>query len=156
MDMTIRRAESGDSAGFAAVANEVHEHHVAVIPGVFLSAPAAVWQGYFESLISADETEIWVAEYNGEIAGYAVLQQRRTAGPMHAPRTFSFIDNFGVAKAYRRKGVARQLFEACVAVARERGDTTLELDCWEANQGALRFYEAMGMKTTRRRLALDL
>jgi GNAT superfamily N-acetyltransferase len=156
MEILIRHAEMADYSGFLRVAHEVHEHHVALIPEVFRSVTMVVPENYYERLITADESEILVAECDGEIVGYAVLLHRSASGEIRVPRSFSFIDNFGVAKAYRRKGVARQLFEACLAIARERGDDALELDCWEPNEDALRFYEAMGMRTTRRWFSIDL
>ena len=36
------------------------------------------------------------------------------------------------------------------------GSSSLDLDCWEANQDAIRFYENMGMQVSHRRFTLDL
>lgn len=48
------------------------------------------------------------------------------------------------------------IFERCAEWGRQRGAQGLELDCWEANQETLRFYATLGMRTQRRRLAIDL
>jgi ribosomal protein S18 acetylase RimI-like enzyme len=151
-----RLATADDYEGFSRVAKEVHEHHVERIPSVFRSVQVVVPKATFVEWINADDSDVYVAELDGQIVGYAVLLQRSTTREIHVPRTYSLIDNFGVSKAYRRLGVGRLLFESCLNRARERGSQELELDCWEANQEAVSFYESMGMKPKTRRLAIEL
>jgi len=90
------------------------------------------------------------------IVGYATLQIRHALYGIQVPRTAGFIDNFGIAEACRRMGVGRLLFEACRERAKAMGASSLDLDCWEANQGAIRFYERLGMRVNRRMFTLDL
>lgn len=156
MDVRIRLATLEDYAGFVAVAGETHEHHVAAIPGIFRNVEPAVPQEYFAQLVTGDDSDIIVAEVGDTIVGYAVLLHRHATRDMLVPRSYAHIENFGVAAAYRREGIGRQLIEACVARARERGATSLELDCWEANQEAMAFYTSIGMRVTRRYFALDI
>ncbi|HEX5439901.1 MAG TPA: GNAT family N-acetyltransferase [Ktedonobacterales bacterium] len=156
MDVRIRLATLDDYASFVAVAGETHAHHVAAIPGVFRSLAVAVPQEYFAQLVTGDNSDVIVAEVSGEIAGYAVLLHRRAARDMLVPRAYAHIENFGVAAVYRREGIGRQLIEACIASAKERGATSLELDCWEANQEAMAFYTSLGMHVTRRYFAMDI
>lgn len=75
---------------------------------------------------------------------------------IRVPRTVGHIDYFGVSKTCRRVGVGRRLFEACREWAKARGASSLELDCWEANQGAMRFHESLDMRMNLQQLALDL
>jgi GNAT superfamily N-acetyltransferase len=152
----IRLATSDDYEGFSVVAKEVHEHHVERVPSVFRSVQVVVPKATFVEWINADDSDVYIAELGGQIIGYAVLFHRRTTREIHVPRTYSFIDNFGVSKAHRRMSVGRLLFEACLKRARERGSQELELDCWEANQEAVSFYESMGMKPKRRWLSIEL
>jgi GNAT superfamily N-acetyltransferase len=152
----IRLATADDYEGFSVVAKEVHEHHVERIPSVFRSVEVVVPEATFVEWINADDADVYVAELDGQIIGYAVLFHRFTTREMHVPRTYSFVDNFGVSTAHRRMGVGRLLFEACMNRTRERGSQELELDCWEANQEAVSFYESMGMKPKRRWLSIEL
>lgn len=156
MDMRIRLATLEDYAGFVAVAGETHAHHVAAVPGVFRNVEPAVPQEYFAQLVTEDDTDVVLAEDAGKIVGYAVLLHRHTARDMLVPRLYAHIENFGVAAAYRREGIGERLIEACVARANERGATSLELDCWEANQEAMAFYTSIGMRVTRRYFAMDI
>ena len=156
MDVRVRLATLEDYAGFVAVAGETHAHHVAAVPRVFRSVDVAVPEEYFAQLVTGDDSDIIIAEVSGSIVGYAVLLHRHVAREMLVPRTYAHIENFGVSAAYRREGIGRQLIEACVVRAREHGATSLELDCWEANQEAIAFYTSLGMRVTRRYFAMDI
>ncbi|HEU4782210.1 MAG TPA: GNAT family N-acetyltransferase [Ktedonobacterales bacterium] len=156
MDVRIRLATLEDYAGFVAVAGETHAHHVAAVPDIFRSVDVAVPQEYFAQLVAEDDADVVLVETSGKIVGYAVLLHRRAARDMLVPRSYAHIENFGVAATYRREGIGRQLIEACVARAKERGATSLELDCWEANQEAIAFYTSLGMHVTRRFFAMDI
>lgn len=152
----VRLATLEDHADFVAVAGETHAHHVAAVPGVFRSVAVAVPREYFAQLVTGDDSDVIVAEASDTIVGYAILLYRRTAREMLVPRMYAHIENVGVAAAYRREGIGRQLIEACVARAKERGATSLDLDCWEANQEAIAFYTSLGMRVTRRYFAMDI
>jgi ribosomal protein S18 acetylase RimI-like enzyme len=154
--VTIRRATLQDYPGFHSVARETHEHHVALLPNVFRSVEVAVPEEYFADLVTGDQSCIFLAEQGGLVVGYATLQLHHAMYDIQAPRITGYIDNFGVAQACRRMGVGRQLLEACRDRAKTMGASSLELDCWEANQGAIQFYESLGMQVSRRRFTLDL
>lgn len=154
--ITIRRATLEDYPGFLSVARETHEHHVALLPDIFRSAEVAVPEEYFAGLVTGEQSCIFLAKQGGVVVGYATLQLHHTLYDIQVPRTAGFIDNFGIAEVCRRMGVGRLLFEACCEQAKAMGASSLDLDCWEANQGAIRFYERLGMRVSRCRFTLDL
>lgn len=156
MSIQVRFAAPADYPSFLRVASEALAHHVALVPDVFRSADPALPVSYFTQYLADTDADVIVAEDDGEIVGYVIMRLRHTELPLHVPRTIAHIENFGVLAAYRRKGVGRSIFERCSERARQRGAQSLELDCWEANLEALRFYAALGMRTQRRRLAIDL
>jgi ribosomal protein S18 acetylase RimI-like enzyme len=154
--ITIRLATLEDYPGFLSVARETNEHHAALLPGIFRSAEVAVPEEYFAGLVTGEQSCIFLAECDGVVVGYATLQLHHARYAIQVPRTVAFIDNFGIAEAHRRLGVGRRLFAACLEWARAMGSSSLDLDCWEANQDAIRFYENMGMQVSHRRFTLDL
>ena len=155
-DITIRLATLADYPGFARVARETQEHHVALLPDIFRSVEVAVPEVYFAGMVTGDESCILLAERAGEIVGYATLWVRHATLDLLVPRTVGYIDNFGVSAAARGMGVGRRLFAACRERAKAMGASSLDLECWEANEGAMRFYEAMGMRVSRRTFTSDL
>jgi ribosomal protein S18 acetylase RimI-like enzyme len=153
--ITIRSATLADYPGLARVAREVHEYHVALLPHVFRSVASPFPEGYFAGLVTGDDSDILLAERDGAIMGYATLQLRRATLDILVPRTSAHISNFGVSQAARRHGVGRRLFAACREWTRRKGGASLDLECWEANQEAMRFYEEMGMRVSMRTLTID-
>ena len=67
-----------------------------------------------------------------------------------------YIDDFCVDEGSRRLGIGRRLFDAAVGHARQVGARSVELNVWEFNEGARRFYESLGFRTQRRRMEMDI
>ena len=83
--------------------------------------------------------EAYVADVDGRVIGFLV--SRAVAAEEVE------ILNLAVAPEYRRRGVARELLGALLKSV--RGDVFLEVR--EANQGARKFYQAIGFKEVARR-----
>ena len=81
------------------------------------------------------------------------MSDRRRPTVFRAPVV---IDELGVDAACRRRGIASALVAFCRREARRKGYDRIELNMWEFNESALRFYEAIGFRTFRRYLELDL
>jgi ribosomal protein S18 acetylase RimI-like enzyme len=52
----------------------------------------------------------------------------------------------GLLPAYRGRGIGRQLLSACLAKARSKGITRVELEVRADNERAIKLYERMGFK----------
>ncbi len=61
-----------------------------------------------------------------------------------------------VAQAHQRRGIATRLMTEGHRWARDRGLTEIELNVYEFNQPALRFYRRLGYSTVSRRLSRTL
>lgn len=81
---------------------------------------------------------------------------RKDESPAHPAQEICYIHEFGVDEACRRQGIARELMTFIRRAAAEKGYRHLELDMWEFNQSALAFYEAMGFRTIRRYMSMNL
>jgi ribosomal protein S18 acetylase RimI-like enzyme len=80
-----------------------------------------------------EKNETWVAELEGKpVAFYTMLDEDGTA----------WIENLWVLPDCMGKGIGRELFFHALALARQRGYTSLRL---EADPNASGFYEKMGM-----------
>src|SRR5262245_58165371 len=88
MDVQIRQAVLKDYPGIARVARDVHEHHVAAVPGVFRSVEIAFSEVRFVELVTDENSAVLVADRDGEIVGYAVFVLRHAARDIFVPRTF--------------------------------------------------------------------
>ena len=98
-----------------------------------------------------------MAEESGDICGFAVLSHIvKPENPFMYKRDFLDIDEFCVASANRRRGVATALVDFVRSEAKERGIHRIELNMWEFNQDALAFYESVGFTTFRRYMEMSV
>ena len=91
------------------------------------------------------------------VLGYCFCIIKRNAG--HAVlNDFNslYIDDFCVDPGCQKMGVGKMLFAAVKEYARQINVYEIDLNVWEFNEGAIRFYERCGFKTQRRHMELIL
>ncbi|MBE6935899.1 MAG: GNAT family N-acetyltransferase [Ruminococcaceae bacterium] len=135
---------------------QVNDLHVAGRPHHFKAGFPEELQEHAKVYLEENH-DILVAEREGVICGFACVSYvERAETPYSYARRYYEIEEFGVDPAYHRQGVATELFAYMKEEARTRDFERIELNMWEFNASALAFYEAMGMKTYRRYLELEL
>jgi len=77
----------------------------------------------------------WVAECEGEMAGYAVMML--VLDEAH-------LLNISIAKEFQGRGLGRDLLVHLMEVARGHGGHTMFLEARPSNVAAMRLYESMG------------
>ncbi len=149
--MEVRFAGREDLEAVNVLRREVNDLHVAGKPEVFKPGFSDELRDYIYVIWDDPQKDIVVAEESGVICGFAVLSHIvRPENPFMYQRDFLDIDEFCVASAYRRHGVATAMIDFIRDIAKERGIRRIELNMWEFNQDALAFYEAVGFTTFRR------
>jgi ribosomal protein S18 acetylase RimI-like enzyme len=81
----------------------------------------------------------WVAEENGRMAGFAIVQWSERRGQSRA-----YIQTIEVAPEDRRRGVGEELLNWIECTASGAGATSIWLHVEVENAGAIRLYEAQG------------
>ena len=155
--MPVRFAKDEEAERINVLRKQVNDLHVAGKPEIFKPGFSEELRDYVYAIQRDPEKAIAVCERNGVICGFAVLNHMtRPETPYMFVRDFLDIDEFCVDEAYRRTGVATEMIEFIKAYAKEQGIHRIELNMWEFNQGALKFYEAVGFQTYRRYLEMDI
>lgn len=148
---TVRFAREDELQRVNILRKQVNDLHVAGKPDVFKPGFCDELKDYVFAIWEDPQKEIVVAELNGEIRGFAVLNHIiRPENPFMLERDYLDIDEFGVDEEYRRQGIASAMIRFIREYAREKGFQKLELNMWEFNRDALAFYEAAGFATYRR------
>lgn len=101
----------------------------------------AYTRGQLRDLLSRDHAVGLVAEVEGALSGFAI--GHRTGGRGH-------VVTLDVAGGYRRRGVGRVLLRELVGRLERAGARTVRLEVDLRNVGAIRFYERLGFRETRR------
>ena len=153
----VRFARDGDLERVNELRRMVNDLHVEGKPDVFKPGFCDELRDYIHVIRADPNKEIVVAELEGRVCGFAVLNHIvRPENPFMYERDFLDIDEFAVDEACRRRGVASAMVAFIRAWAKEKGYKRLELNMWEFNRGALAFYEAAGFSTYRRYMEIFL
>lgn len=149
--MLIRLATKNDLQRINALRAQVSELHASARPDFFNPGFPPTLAGFIQVIFEDDSRHILIVEHEGDILAFACLAEIEVPEKPHKPgRRFLEVDEFGVDAAHQRKGVGRFLMDGVRDFARERGYDRIELNMWEFNANALRFYEVIGFRTYRR------
>ena len=155
--MIIRFVKENELSQVNELRKQVNDLHVEGKPEVFKAGFDKELQDYIYTIWKDPKQKIVVAELEGIICGFAVLNyiHKSETSFMHE-RDFMDIDEFCVDKKYRRQGIASEMIAFIKDYVKELGIKRIELNMWEFNEDALAFYEAVGFKTYRRYMEMML
>lgn len=157
MNLTVRRALPHDGDTVSSLLYQVAAIHHEGRPDIFKPASKKYTQSEFEELICMKDFAILVAEdENKKVHGYAFCKIKCFETSVVQPYKSLYIDDICVDKDSRGMHVGTVLFEAVKDLAKELDCDNIELNVWEFNESAMKFYEKMGMTTQRRFMEFNL
>ena len=145
-DVTIREARPQDYIPVLELFNAVDTLHSDNLPNIFQRSPGpARDKGYFYSLLSDEETALFVAEASGEIIGFILAFIRDTPPiPVFISARIVLISDIAVMTKFRRQSIGSQLMERVCRWAETNGATSIELNVYSFNHDAIEFLRAIG------------
>ena len=125
-DLTTRTATIGDIGVLVALNAFVQALHAEAHPDIFRRKPdPAPVSGWFAAAIADPNQRVWLAELDGNTAGYLVLRViRRPPNPFKFADTYGLIDQIGIDPKARRRGLGRALIETARVLPARPGDHT--------------------------------
>ena len=98
----------------------------------------------FKQLLDKEDAAVFLAEAEGEAIGFAQCQLRwdYVEGTDSSP--VGYLEGIFVREEYRRRGIAKELLEACEAWAGDFGCSEFASDCELTNNESFRFHLALG------------
>lgn len=150
-NLIVRYAKREELESVNIIRKQVNEVHVNGRPDIFRADGWQLIEPFVYTRFDEENSGVIVAAIEEKIVGFAVVQYiSRPESPFNKERKFLHIEEFGVEESHRRKGVATAIIDFIKEDAKKRGFKKIELDMWEFNDGALAFYESVGLKTFRR------
>jgi len=153
----VRIAEKKDLARINDLRKQVNTIHCEGRPDIFRTGFCNELRDFVYDTWEFDNSDVIAVVRDDVICGFACVEYITL--PLSAvtrKRSFYHISEFGVDEEYRRQGVATELFEFIKKHAKSKGLDRIELDVWEFNDTALRFYESLGFCTYRRYMEFDI
>jgi ribosomal protein S18 acetylase RimI-like enzyme len=158
MEINIRKATSQDYDGFCELVDTIDALHREQLPDMFQKpAGPSREKEYYLDLIADENVGLFLAEAGGKLAGYAhILIKEAPAIPIFVPRRYAVIDAIVVDPRYRNQGAGARLMDEMHAWAVAQGAASIELNVYEFNQNAIRFYQNLGFQTFSRKMRKKL
>ncbi len=146
--MIIRRALEKDMPDILKLLSQVLEVHHKGRPDLFKGGVRKYTDSELAELIKDDSKPIFVGVDESErVLGYAfcVFIQHVNDNILTDIKTL-YIDDLCVDEEIRGQHVGKQLYEYVLKFAKEQGCYNVTLNVWALNEGAMKFYEACGLK----------
>ena len=144
--MEIIRACSRHSDGINSLLRQVLEVHHKGRPDIFKGGVKKYTDAELEEILADDERPVFAAVEGERVLGYAfcIFQQHKDNNILTDIKTL-YIDDLCVDENTRGTGVGKSLYEYVLDFAREKGCYNVTLNVWSCNEGAMKFYEKMGL-----------
>jgi ribosomal protein S18 acetylase RimI-like enzyme len=111
---------------------------------------------WLQTLLASHDSALFVADV-GTCVGVATVRLRDAPSfETFIRQQHAVIDDLIVHPDWRRRGIARQLYEACEEWALERKASWVEVNVHEFNAEACEFYASLGFGTMLRRMRKPL
>ncbi|QLG88280.1 GNAT family N-acetyltransferase [Chitinibacter bivalviorum] len=133
----IRVAHYDDLAGVLRLYQELRPHDPVLEKGLA--------QERWRQIIDDPQTQIVVADFDGELAATCALSINRSIA--NGARPFGIIEHVITASAYRRRGLSRQVLEFALVLAWQRDCYKVMLLSGEQLTAAHSVYESVGFKS---------
>lgn len=149
----VRFARKEDYEAINALRAPVCALHSNGYPALFKPVFAKDHQERVLKMMEDPEQDVLVAEENGQLLGFAMAEyiKREETNSIYAVHGAHIVE-IGVDETSQGKGIGTALIQAVKDAAKVRGCRSVQLDVWEFNKSALRFYEKLGFVTLRRKM----
>ena len=145
--MEIRFANPKDVPGIIDLLRQVGQVHHQGRPDIFRAGAQKYAPSQVLAMLDKPETPIFVGVEGDKVLGYCFCQIKTYyRDSVIVDHTTCYIDDLCVDADCRGQQVGKTLYEAVCQYARRRKCRSVTLNVWSCNQGAMKFYEKMGMK----------
>ena len=136
----IREAEEKDICSLAKLAS---------LPEVWGGTEDELCEDFLE-LLGSSKNLVAVKELDGKIVAFANIRIRSeyVAGTKTSP--VAYLEGIAVEESFRRKGIAREIFDFCTEWAKEKGCTEFGSDCLITNEESYALHMALGFEEIER------
>ena len=136
----------------------VNDVHAGLRPVIFVNGLTKYDEAGLTDILHDPQTPVFVAiDADGGIAGYCfcIIEDHSAYVNLRPIKTL-YIDDLCGEEMRRGSHVGRMLFEYVTRYAKEEGFYNVTLNVWSGNDGALKFYEAMGMRVMKTTMEVKL
>ena len=144
----IRRANENDIDGINRLLRQVLQIHQEGRPDLFKPGAKKYTDAQLKTLLRDENRPVFVCTNDeNHVVGYAfcIFQQHPNDNILTDIKTL-YIDDLCVDAQRRGHHIGKSLYDHVLHFAKESGCYNVTLNVWSCNEGAIKFYEACGLK----------
>ncbi len=144
--MSIRKANINDVNGINALLYQVQDVHANGRPDIFIKGTKKFKDEELIEILNGNDLVFYVYEANKKILGYICIKIIIESESFSKyARKELYIEDLCVDENYRHQGIAKELYDYIIELAKKEGCSHITLNVWELNKNAKEFYKKMGM-----------
>ena len=145
--MEIRFAQGKDVSGILQLLRQVGQVHHEGRPDIFRTGAQKYGASQILAMLDSAATPIFVAVEDDKVLGYGFCQFKKYENdPVITDHSELYIDDLCVEETCRGRHIGKAIYQEILRYAKGRRCYNVTLNVWTCNPGAMKFYEAMGMK----------
>jgi len=150
--MIIRQATIEDNEEISCLLKQICALHQKERPDYFKENSKKYSEYEFYNIIKDNNRPVFVAVVENKILGYCFCIIKYISHPVLNDHKTLYIDDFCVDETCRRQGLGQKLFEKALWYAKQINARYIELNVWDFNESAIKFYEQCGFRTRSRKM----
>lgn len=155
--MSIRLANRTDIPAIQGLLHEILLVHHQARPDVFKPVGSKYSNEDLEAIVANPNSPIFLYQKDEAVLGHLFLQVKEQA---ETATTYAckmlYIDDLCVSDKARGQKIGQKLYDFALHYANDIDADHLTLNVWNANEGALRFYQRQGLKPRETKLEIRL
>ncbi len=156
MNIEIVEAKIDDLESLWPVFEECEDLHVQEIAEVFIKMPKEQNCSYIKDYINEEDKIVLLAKTNdSEIAGL-LMAMKKERSECYKIRNIVSVNEMAVLAKYKRNGIGVKLYSSIKEWAKKQGAREVELNVYNQNLDAVKFYESIGLKARRTLMAENI
>ncbi len=154
----IRPASASDLPSIVELNNLVQNLHARNHPKLIKPASEGTeFSDWFVEVIENPDSIVLVVELSGTVVGYIYAEEvKKTASWVSPTVHLLMLHHIGVDSKAQGKGIGKMLMDGMYQEAKKRGVQRVELEVWDFNDNARRFFAGYGFKDLRHRMDVEI
>lgn len=156
--MEIRNAKIEDLEQIVSIMMQISELHYEKTPDIFKNkTQIQVEKEVIENLNHTEKNILVATDETSKIYGILIYQVKEVINHENLKDSkVLLIKELGVDETFKRQGIGKELIEKAEKIAKKLECKRIELNVWEFNENAIKFYEAIGMKPQRKMMEKEI
>jgi len=152
----IRNGTNEDVKQVNIIRKEVNDLHVKGEPEHFKGWTESI-ENYVYEFIDSQTKQLLVLEEDNVIKAFAMIEfVEKPESNYRKAMKYLEINEFGTKEVFQGKGYGKALMQEIKNIAKEKGFSKLDLNVWNFNESAVKFYERFGFEEYRTYMRFDV